>query len=138
VTDWQSVWLGVIALGIVVMAISHLAVAIYVARTTREVSRTAVELRQGIRPLLEKANRIADDAARGTALAVAQVERVERLLDTTTERVEETFTAVKSAIVEPLRQGTVIIAALKAVIAAFRSRGREPESRDDEDPLFVG
>ncbi len=137
-TDWQSVWLGVIALALLVMAIAQVAVVIHVARAAREVSRTTVELRQGVRPLLEKVNRIADDAARGTALAVAQVERVDRLLTTTTERVDETLTAIKNAVVEPLRQGTVLIAALKAVIAAFRSRGRDTEPRDDDDPLFVG
>jgi uncharacterized protein YoxC len=138
VTDWQSVWLGVIALAMVVMAVAQVAVVIHVARTARDVSKTAVELRQGVKPLLEKVNRIADDAARGTALAVAQVERVDRLLATATERVDETLTAIKNAVVEPLRQGSVIIAALKAVIAAFRSRGRDSEPHDDEDPLFVG
>lgn len=135
-TDWQTFWFALMAVAMAAMAVAQVAVLVTLARTAREVTRTAVELRQGITPLLEKANRIADDAARGTALAVAQVERVDKLLATTTARIDEMLVAIKNAVVEPLRHGSAVAAALKAIIAAFR----RPERRDadDEDPLFVG
>ena len=135
-TDWQTFWFALMAVAMAVMAVAQVAVLVQVARTAREVSRTAVELRHGITPLIAKMNRIVDDAARGTALAVAQVERVDTLLATVTTRVDEMLLAIKNAVVEPLRQGSAVAAIVKAVIAAFR----RPERReaDDEDPLFVG
>jgi hypothetical protein len=134
-TDGQTIWFAVMALAMVTIALVQVAVAIVLAKAAREVTRTAGELRQGLKPLLDKANRIADDAARGTALAVAQVERVDKLLSTATERIDETFGAIRTAVVEPLRQGRDV-AAIKAVASAFR----RPERRetDEEDPLFVG
>jgi hypothetical protein len=95
-----------------------------------------VELRQSLGPLVEKAHRIADDAARVSSLAVAQVERIDSLLATTTTRVDEILQAIKNAVVEPLRQGGALVAVLKAVLSAFR-RPRRSDA-DDEDPLFVG
>jgi hypothetical protein len=135
-TDGQTVWLAVIAVAILTIAVVQVAVALQLAKTAREVTRTAEELRQGLRPLLDKVNRIADDAARGTALAVAQIERVDQFLGVATARVDETLTAVRQAVVEPLRQGSVIVAAIKAIVSAFRRPARREV--DEEDPLFVG
>ncbi len=135
-TDGQTVWFAVMAVAMVIIAVVQVAVAMVLAKTAREVARTAVDLRQGLKPLLDKANRIADDAARGTALAVAQVERVDTLLATATERIDETLVAIRTAVVEPLRQGSAIVAAIKAVVAAFQRPDRR--ETDEEDPLFVG
>ena len=135
-SDWQTVWFAVMALAMVTIAAVQVAVAVNLVRATREIAKTAVDLRQGLQPLIAKVNRIADDAARGTALAVAQVERIDRLVGTATERIDETLTAVRSAIVEPLRQGSAIVTLLKSVIAAFRRPARR--DAEDEDPLFVG
>lgn len=135
-SDWQTVWFAVIALAMVTIAAVQVAVAVSLVRATREISKTAADLRQSLQPLLVKVHRIADDAARATALALTQVERIDKLVGTATERIDETLTAVRSAIVEPLRQGSAIVTLLKTVIAAFR----RPAHRDaeDEDPLFVG
>jgi predicted PurR-regulated permease PerM len=136
VSEWQTVWFAVMALAIVTIAAVQVAVAVSLIRATREITKTAADLRQSLQPLIAKVNRIADDAARGTALAVAQVERIDRLVGTATERIDETLAAVRSAIVEPLRQGTAIVTLLKVVVAAFRRPARR--DAEDDDPLFVG
>jgi hypothetical protein len=45
-------------------------------------------------------------------------------------------------VVEPIRQGTAILAAIRAGMAAVRAFQGRPATgaamRDDEDPLFVG
>lgn len=135
-SEWQTVWLAVMSLAMVAIAAVQVAVAVNLIRATREISKTAVDLRQSLQPLIAKIHGIADDAARGTALAVAQVERIDRLVGTATERIDETLAAVRSAIVEPLKQGSAIVTLLKAVIAAFRRPARR--DAEDEDPLFVG
>jgi hypothetical protein len=136
VTDAQTIWFGLIAVALLTMAVVQVATAIQISRTAREVSRTAVELRQELRPLIDKASRIAEDAARGTALAVAQVERLDRMLGTATQHLDETLRTFTQAVVEPVRRGSMVLTLLKAVIAAFRRPARR--EAEEEDPLFVG
>jgi methyl-accepting chemotaxis protein len=139
VTDWQVVFLGVMAFALVAMAVAQLVAAMSLMRAVRQVSQTVEELRRDVRPVLDKANRIAEDASRVAALAVDQAERVDHLLRTTSDRIDETFATLQRAFVQPVRQGSAIIAALRAGFEAMRSwQGRPAHRREDEDPLFVG
>jgi uncharacterized protein YoxC len=140
VSDWQLVWLATIAVAVVVMAVVQVAVVLQAARMARQAAETAQELRRELRPLLEKAHRIADEAARATALATLQVERVDRLLSNAAERVDEAFGLVQSAVVEPLKQGSAFVTALRAAFTVFRSWQERPgrHSRDEDEALFVG
>ncbi len=135
-TDAQTIWFGIIALSLLTMAAVQVVTALQLARTAREVSRTLVELRQEVRPLIDKVSRIADDAARGTALAVAQVERIDRVIGSATQQLDETLQTIKQAVVEPMRQGSMVLAVVKAVVSAFRRPSRR--EAEEEDPLFVG
>jgi uncharacterized protein YoxC len=136
VTD---VWLGVIAVAVLVMAIVQVAVLIRLAQVAKETSATARELRRDLTPLIAKANRIADDAARVSALALTQMERMDHVLTNTVQRIDDTITSVQSAIVSPVRQGAAVVAGLKAALAVFKARqDRGRYGRDDEDALFIG
>ena len=138
-TDLQVVFLGIIAASLVGMAAAQLFLALAMARAVKQVSHDVTEFRREVKPLLDNASRIAEDASRVARLAVVQAERVDLLLKSTTARVDETFALVQGAVVEPMRQGTAILAALKAGFGAIRAfQGRAASSRDDEDPLFVG
>ena len=136
-TDAQTIWFGLIAVALIAMAVVQVVTAVQIARTAREVTRTAVELRQDLRPLIDKVSRIADDAARGTALAVAQVERIDRVVGAAAEQIESTLHTIKHAVIEPMRQGSMVMAVLKAVMSAFRRPPRR-EAEEHEDPMFVG
>jgi hypothetical protein len=144
VTDWAVVWLGVIAAGVAIMAAIQIGVIIVGLRLARQLSATADELRREVRPLVEKVNRIADDAARATSLATIQIERVDQILSTTTARVDEGLNIVRHAMGGPLRQGYAIALALRAAFSAFRRRGasngrsRPAGSHEEDDALFVG
>ena len=135
-TDAQTFWIGLIAVALLTMAVVQVVMAVQIARTAREISRTAVELRQDLRPLIDKVSRIADDAARGTALAVAQVERIDRVLGSAAQQLDDTLQTIKQAVVEPMRHGSMVLAVVKAVIAGFRRPARR--EAEEEDPLFVG
>ena len=137
--DWQLVWLAVIAIAVTVMTVVQIAVLLTLARSARQLGETVQQVRQEIRPLAEKVNRIADDAARAAALAVTQVERVDRALLTATQRVDQTLDVVQGALVEPVRQGAAVLAAVRSALSVFR-RSSEPRhhGRDEEEALFVG
>jgi hypothetical protein len=142
VTDWQVVWLGVIGVSVAVMMIIQVAAIVAGIMLARQLTASIQELRKEIRPLAEKVNRVADEAVRVSSLATVQMERVDRLLATTTSRVEETVTIVQNALGGPVRQGAAAIMAIRAVMSAFRdwqsSKAAKGAHREEEDALFVG
>lgn len=138
-TDWQVIFLGVMAFSLVAMAAAQLVMALSLMKAVKQVSEAIVEIKRDVKPLVDNANRIAEDASRVVALAVVQAERIDLLIKSTTERVDETFGLLHGAVLDPLRKGTAILAAVKAAFGAMRAwQGRTPTSREDEDPLFVG
>ena len=134
-----EVWLGVIAVAVLVMAVAQVAVLIRLSQVVRETSQTARDLRGELTPLIAKAHRIADDASRVSALALAQMERVDHVLSTTVQKIDDTVAVVQSAIISPVRQGAALMAGVKAALAVFKARqDRGRYGRDDEDALFIG
>ena len=134
-----DVWLGVIAVAVLIMAIVQVAVLIRLSQVAKEASAATRDLKSELTPLIAKAHRIADDAGRVSALALAQIERVDQVLGSTVQRIDETVATVQAAIFNPVRQGAAVVAGLRAALAVFRARqdhGRY--GRDDEDALFIG
>ena len=138
-TDWTLVCLAAMAVSLVIMTSLQLAAVFVAIRVARQTMQAMQDFQRDMQPLIEKANRIADDAARTTALAAAQAERIDRFLRTTTERVDQTLGAVQGVFAGPLRQGSLLLAIARAAMAIFSAYGdRRSSSRDDEDALFVG
>jgi hypothetical protein len=139
VSDWQVVFLGVMAVALVIMAATQIVMSLALLRASREVSQAVRELQRDVKPLVEKATRMADDAARATALALSQIERFDRLVAALSARIEETAGIVRQAMEQPVRQGATIVALFRGVTAAIREwQGRNAAARDDEGPMFVG
>ena len=138
-TDWSVVFLGVMAVALVAMAVTQIVVCLALVKATKQLGETVTQVQRDLRPLIDKATRMTDDAARVTALALTQVERIDRLVASISVRVEETVGVMQEAVAQPVRQGAALMAGLKAVIAAIREwQSRGASQREDEDPLFVG
>ena len=138
-SDAQTTWLAVIAIAVALMAVAQVALALIALRAAREMTGTVAELRRDLKPVIDKADRLVDEATRVASLASLQVERVDRLLANTVDRIDETLSIVQSAVIQPVRQGAALMAGLRAALSALRSwqdRGRH--SRDDDEALFVG
>jgi hypothetical protein len=142
VTFWAEVFLGVIALATFTMAAIQVGLIVYGWALARRVNRLLEQVEQQMQPLAESLNSIARDAARISAMAAGQVERVDRLVTDLTFRLEHTATTVQDAILKPLREGAAMMAGVKAAIELFRELGRRPGSSrarsEDEDALFIG
>ena len=136
--DWQLVWLAVIAIGVTVMTVVQVGVLLVVARSARQLAETAQKIRQEVSPLADKVNRIADDAGKAASLALAQIERLDRALSATTQRVDETLNVVQGALTEPIRHGAAVVSALRGVLSVFRGFRENRPGRDEEEALFVG
>ena len=134
-----EVWLGVIAVAVLVMAVAQVAVLLKLAQAAKETTAATRNLQRELAPLIAKAHKIADDATRVSALALAQMERVDHVLSTTIQKIDDTVQIVQSAIVRPVREGAALMAGVKAAFAVFRARqDRGRYGRDDEDALFIG
>ena len=141
----------VVALALSAIVISLLSAAIFGFLSQLERRRDQVAgaqlaraimdtIRRDLQPVIQKIDRVADEAGRITALAAIQVERVDELLSATVARMDSAMTIVQDAFVQPLRRGSAILTAVRAGWAIFRGwQGRQPRyRRDDEDALFVG
>jgi hypothetical protein len=144
VTD---VFLGIIAASTLAMAIGQVAAVIVAARAVRRVGERLGHMEETIRPIVANVQRMSDDAARATAVATAQVERAEQIMDDVARRVDETMTAVQDTILGPARSGFAFLHTLRDVLGAFFDRGpRRPRPRShgpspaaaEDDASFIG
>jgi hypothetical protein len=141
VSFWAEVSLGVIALATLTMALVQVSVIVYGWMLARRISRLVGQIEQEMKPLADNLNAMARDAARATALASAQVERVDKLFTEMTTKIEHTATTIQKSIVSPLRDGAAVMTGIRAAIEVFRdlSRSRTARGRnEEEDALFIG
>ena len=139
---WAEVFLGVIALATLTMAAIQVGIIVYGLGVARRVNSLLTRVEKEMKPLADSVNSIARDAARISSVSADQVERIDRLVNDLTVRVEETATTVQNAILSPLRDGAALMSGVRAAIEAFRELtgrdGRTRSRRDDEDSLFIG
>jgi len=133
--------LGVIAAATAIMALVQIGALIMLARVATQIRDIASTIQQDLRPLIARANAIADEAHKTATLASAQAQKFDRLVTDLTQRVDVTSAVIQEAILTPAREGMAIVAGLKAAIGALRGfrdqRGRSSRV-DDEDALFIG
>jgi hypothetical protein len=133
--------LGIIALATLVMALVQVGAIVFVGRLARRVDALADKVEQEVKPLLSNLAQVAEDAARSSSLAAAQIERADQLFANLVQRADETFTLVQAAIITPAREGRALLSGVRAAIMAFRELRAERARRsrfEEEDPLFIG
>ena len=146
----NDLFLGLIALGVLVMAIIQVAAIVIAARAARRVGDVVSRLESDMRPIVLNLQTIAaearpiianlqtmvadakpiianlqtmaTDAARATSVAASQMERFERLIGDVVERVDSTIATLQSTIMRPARQGFAVIQGIKAALGVFRDR----------------
>lgn len=135
----MELWLAIIAIAVLVMAVMQVIVGLQIVKASKDAAATLQDVRKEIRPLVQKAHQVADDAQRVSALAVAQVERVDHLVSAAAVRIDDTLEVVQRSLIVPVKQGAAVMAGLKAAVAVFKARqDRGRYGRDDDDALFIG
>ena len=139
---WSDVFLAVIAAATVIMALVQIGAIITAFKLSRQAQQVLQSVHQEVRPLIARAQAIAEEASHTVAIATAQAHKVDRLITDLSERVEETAGIVQEAIITPAREGLAVFAAVKAGLAALRGlrdiRPRNGRHAEEEDPLFIG
>lgn len=139
---WSDVFLGVIAAATLIMAVIQVGAIVAALRLTRQAQQAMTSMQQDVRPLLARANAIAEEASKTVALATAQAQKIDKVVTDLSRRTEETAAILQEAIITPAREGIAIVAAVKAGLGALRGfRDQAPRHgrhADEEDPLFIG
>ena len=139
---WSEIFLGIIALATFTMAAIQLGVLFYGLLVARRVLQVLDRIEPQVQPLVESINSIARDASRISSLAAGQMERVDHLLADLTGRIEQTAVTLQDAVVKPIREGTALLAGVRAVLEVFRDikkgSARGKGRGDEDDPLFIG
>ena len=140
-----ELFLGIIALAVLLMALIQVGAIVGGIRLARRVDQIATQLDRDIKPLLANLTSITGEATRTAALAAKQVERFDQVFAELTQRVDQTLAAAQSFVEGPARQGMAIFAGVSAVIDSFRglreaSRRRQASRPvvDEEESLFIG
>ena len=140
-TGPSELFLGIIALATLVMALIQVGAIIFAARLGRRVQQVMATIQEDVRPLIARANSVAEEASKTAALASTQAQKIDALVSDLTRRVEETSLVVQQAVVTPARETLALVAGVKAGLAALKGlrdfRGRAGRV-EEEDPLFIG
>ena len=139
--NWSEVFLGVIAVATLIMAVIQIGAILAAARIAKQAQQTLATVQQELKPLVSKAQTVAEEASRTAAVARAQAEKMDKLLSDLAGRVDYTSGVVQDAIIRPARESMAVVAAIKATLEAlrgFRDRPRQSRHAEEEDPLFIG
>jgi len=145
VSGTGELFLGIIALAVVVMAVIQVGAILAGLRLAKRVERLATQLDQEIKPLIANLTTVSSEAARAAALAAKQAERLDRMFGEMVQRVDVTLAAAQEFVIGPARQGMAIMSGVKAVLEAFRGMREASRRRaaprpavDEEESLFIG
>ena len=137
-----DLFLGLIAAGVVTMAIIQVAAIVFALRAARRVGDAVSRFEQDVQPIVANLQSLTSEAARATNVAATQMERATQMMSDLARRVDETAAAVQSSIVRPAREGYAIFQGILAALAALRTtpppRSKRPSAADEEDALFIG
>ena len=138
-TDRAELFLAIIAVATLASAIVQVGVIVAATLLVRRINRLATQVEQELKPLFAHLNAIGRDASRAASLAVAQVERVDRLLGDATRKIEQTLNTVQATIVAPAREGLALLSALRAAMDVLRDKRGRARQRggEEEDALFI-
>ena len=144
-TTAAELFLGVIALSVLVMAMIQVGALVAGLRLARRVEQMSRQIDQEIKPLLTNLTQVASEAARTASLASRQVERVDALFADIAARVDETMAGARQLMCGPAKNGMAVLAGVQAAVSAFKGIREAARRRrnlrpglEDEDSLFIG
>jgi hypothetical protein len=144
VSGAAELFLGVIALSVLVMAAIQVGALVVGLRLARRVEELSKQVDREIRPILANLTDLSTEAARTAQLASQQVQRVDRLFSDVTHRVDQTLAVAQHFVQGPAKNGMALLSGVQAAVSAFRGireasrRRRKTSPRVEDDSLFIG
>jgi hypothetical protein len=139
-STWSVVFLGIIAAATLAMAIVQIGVLVAAGRLSRRFGQFVDQFERDVKPILGQLNTLTRDASKAAALAVVQVERIDKLWGEVGSKLDNTLSTVTSVMLGPARHGRALLVGFQAVMAAlrhYRSQGSRANGKEEEDGLFI-
>src|SRR5207245_5291042 len=109
---WSEIFLGIIAAATVATALAQIGIFVAAGLLARRLDRLANEIHGELKPIFGHLDAIGCDASRATALAAAQVERVDQLAIDFGHRLEQAFGAFQAGLAALAREGRAMLPGL--------------------------
>jgi hypothetical protein len=123
-SDWSTVFLGVIAASSLTVALIQVGLLIAAARAARAAAGVFDRFEARLDPLMKRADALGDEAGRVLARVGSGVERTERMLESVEARLDRASDAVEAGMRVPVREASAVMAGVQAVASTFRRRMR--------------
>jgi len=147
-TGFAEASLAIMAAALVLMALAQVAVALAAVRVARQAIDATRQLQATFGPCSTRSTGSRRMPSRRRSSGSRRLERVDQVVRSTAQRIEETVAKVQTAVVEPVQHGAALVAGFLAgdQSAPQVRRGQRvggpagsARSRDeDEDALFIG
>lgn len=145
-TSTAEMWLAVIAISVLVMAVTQIITIKAALQMARRLDRLSDQMENDVKPLLLSLTRLTDEASRTAALATRQVERFDRMFGDMAARIDETLDVAQAFIQGPARSGMALVSGIQAAFSAFqgireasrRRRTARAPGGDEDESLFIG
>jgi hypothetical protein len=134
---WSDIFLGVIAAATSAIAIVLVTFIVTARRVALQIGRLLEQLEGEVRPLFGHLDAFGRDAARAAALASAQMERIDHVLNELTLRADQAVHSLQDTLAAPAREGRAIWSALLAALRTARGGASRRPRSDEEDALFI-
>jgi hypothetical protein len=139
VSGRAELFLGIIAFATLSTAILQIGVLVAAGLLFRRLQKLVDRVEGELKPVFESVQQIARDASRATSLAVAQVERIDRVMADVTSRLERALNTIQAILSGPLAEGAGWYGGFRAVLNLFRQfrSNRRGSGAEEEDALFI-
>jgi hypothetical protein len=144
VSGAAELFLGVIALAVLVMAAIQVGALVAGFRLARRVEELSRQVEREMKPLITNLTNLSSEAARTAELASRQVERADRIFSDLTARVDQTLAVAQQFVQGPAKNGMALLTGVQAAVSAIKGireasrRRRKTSPGVEDDSLFIG
>lgn len=128
-SEWSTVFLGVIALSSLTMALLQVGALIAGLRAVRAAERTAARVEESLQPLVKRVDNIGAEVSQVVGHAKHGLERVDAALAEWEARAGRTADMVRSSVQVPAREASAVVAGVRAAVSRIGSRTRAARAR---------
>jgi hypothetical protein len=140
----SDLFLGIIAISVLVMAVIQVGAVLAGFRLAKRVDQMAQHLERDIKPLIANLTDVTVELSRTANLASRQVERVDHLFSDMAHRVDQTLSVAQQFVQGPAKNGLALLSGVQAAVSAFRGireasrRRRKVTPGVEDESLFIG
>ena len=140
----SDLFLGIIAISVLVMALIQVGALLAAFRVAKRVEEVSRRIETDIKPLITNLTDVTTELSRTAAMATRQVERVDHLFGDMASRVDQTLAAAQQFVRGPAKNGLAILSGVQAAVSAIKGireasrRRRKVTPGVEDDSLFIG